>query len=113
METFTKFLYDFLGQFFSGIGTMFSGIGKGIQMALNIGSYSEIIGKAAEKKDSSIVAAYLYDLSKKFAKFYQQCPIMSAESEELKSARLLVAEETLCVLKDGMDLVLVPYLDRM
>lgn len=45
METFTKFLYDFLGQFFSGIGTMFSGIGKGIQMALNIGSYSEIIGK--------------------------------------------------------------------
>lgn len=45
METFTKFLYDFLGQFFSGIGTMFSGIGKGIHMALNIGSYSEIIGK--------------------------------------------------------------------
>ena len=45
METFTKFLYDFLGQFFSGIGTMFSGIGKGIQIALNIGSYSEIIGK--------------------------------------------------------------------
>lgn len=78
-----------------------------------LGDYSEIIGKAAEKKDSSIVAAYLYDLSKKFAKFYQQCPIMSAESEELKSARLLVAEETLCVLKDGMDLVLVPYLDRM
>ena len=31
METFTKFLYDFLGQFFSGIGMMFSGIGKGIK----------------------------------------------------------------------------------
>ena len=52
METFTKFLYDFLGQFFSGIGTMFSGIGKGIQMALNIGSYSEIIGKC--KNDFSM-----------------------------------------------------------
>lgn len=45
METFTKFLYDFLGQFFSGIGMMFSGIWKGMKQAVNIGSYSGIIAK--------------------------------------------------------------------
>lgn len=43
METFTKFLYEFLGQFFSGIGTMFSGIWKGLKMAVDIKSYSSII----------------------------------------------------------------------
>ena len=43
METFTKFLYEFLGQFFSGIGTMFSGIWKGLKMSVDIKSYSSII----------------------------------------------------------------------
>ncbi len=43
METFTKFLYEFLGQFFSGIGTMFGGIGKGIKELVNIKAYSDII----------------------------------------------------------------------
>ena len=43
METFTKFLYEFLGQFFSGIGTMFSGIWKGLKMSIDLKSYSSII----------------------------------------------------------------------
>ena len=29
METFTRFLYEFLNQFFSGIGDIFKGIGSG------------------------------------------------------------------------------------
>ena len=45
METFTKFLYDFLGQFFSGIGMMFSGIGKGIKAIVDIPAYTDIISK--------------------------------------------------------------------
>lgn len=43
METFTKFLYEFLGQFFSGVGMMFSGIWKGLQRAVDIKSYTGII----------------------------------------------------------------------
>lgn len=45
METFTKFLYDFLGQFFSGIRIIFQGLGKGLKETVNIGSYSNIIQK--------------------------------------------------------------------
>ena len=45
METFTKFLYDFLGQFFSGIGMMFNGIGKGIKAIVDIPAYTDIISK--------------------------------------------------------------------
>ncbi len=43
METFTKFLYDFLGQFFSGVITMFKGIGNGIKQAVDVKSYTSII----------------------------------------------------------------------
>ena len=43
METFTKFLYDFLGQFFSGLFTIIDGIGKGIGRIFDFGSYTNII----------------------------------------------------------------------
>ena len=43
METFTRFLYEFLSQFFSGIITIFSGLGKGITQLFNISEYTNIV----------------------------------------------------------------------
>ena len=83
------------------------------ELTKRLGEYPETVAKAANAKDSSIMANYLYDIAKLFSKFYQQCPILAAESKELKEARLTLAKATLQVLKDAMDLVLVPYLDRM
>ncbi|MBQ9205843.1 MAG: arginine--tRNA ligase [Treponema sp.] len=78
-----------------------------------LGEYPETVARAAENKDPSVMANYLYDLAKLFSKFYQQCPIMSAEDADLKAARLALAKATLAVLKDAMSLVLVPFLARM
>ena len=78
-----------------------------------LGDYPATISKAAENLDASVVAAYLYDVAKLFSKFYQQCPILAAGDESLVSARLFLAKATLHVLKDAMDLVLVPFLERM
>ncbi len=77
--------------------------------------YPEIIKRAAENYDPSIVCAYLYDVAKCFSGFYRDCPILSIAKENgvLASARLVLADCTLTVLKDAMELVLVPYLDRM
>ena len=43
METFTRFLYEFLSQFFSGIFTIFKGIWDGIVQIFNIGTYQKIL----------------------------------------------------------------------
>lgn len=45
METFTRFLYEFLAQFFEGIRTIFNGLGKGISQLANIKAYMEVISK--------------------------------------------------------------------
>ena len=45
METFTRFLYDFLAQFFEGLRTIFSGLWKGITQLANIKAYMEVISK--------------------------------------------------------------------
>ena len=77
--------------------------------------YPELVAKAAEELDPSIIATYLYDVCKSFSAFYRDCPIVSiAESDKkLAQARLTLASCTLTVLKSAMELVLVPYLDRM
>lgn len=78
-----------------------------------LGDYPAVVAKAADTLDASVIAAYLYDVAKLFSKFYQQCPILAAGDEKLVSARLFLAKATLSVLKDAMNLVLVPFLEKM
>ncbi|MBQ3687547.1 MAG: arginine--tRNA ligase, partial [Treponema sp.] len=77
--------------------------------------FPELVAKAAESLDPSIIAVYLYDVCKDFSAFYRDCPIVAVaeQNRPLALARLTLADCTLTVLKNAMDLVLVPYLDRM
>ena len=80
-----------------------------------LGTYPAVVEKAAENLDPSGVASYVYDTAKAFSKFYQTCPIVSLaeENKKLACARLYLAECTLQVIKNAMNLLLVPYLEKM
>ena len=80
-----------------------------------LGDYPTVIAKAAEGLNPSEVAAYVYEVAKAFSKFYQNCPIVAAanENKQLAGARLYLASCTLQVIKNAMNLVLVPYLEKM
>ncbi len=73
------------------------------------------VQKAAENFDPSIIANYLYEVSKDFSAFYRDCPILSiaGENKTLAGARLTLAHCTLTVLKSAMNLVVLPFLERM
>jgi arginyl-tRNA synthetase len=77
--------------------------------------FPELVAKAAESLDPSIIAVYLYEVCKDFSAFYRDCPIVgeAEKNKALSLARLTLADCTLTVLKNAMELVLVPYLDRM
>jgi len=45
MQTFTKFLYEFLSQFAGGIITIVQGIWTGITQVFNIPAYGDVIQK--------------------------------------------------------------------
>ena len=78
-----------------------------------LGDYPVVIEKAAENLDPSGVAAYVYETAKAFSKFYQTCSIVNAGDAKLAGARLYLAECTLQAIKNAMNLVLVPYLEKM
>ncbi|QUS60840.1 arginine--tRNA ligase [Synechocystis sp. PCC 7339] len=55
---------------------------------------------------------YLYELSKVFNRFYENCPVLKA-SEPQRSSRLLFCDLTARTLKLGLSLLGIPVLDRM
>jgi arginyl-tRNA synthetase len=78
-----------------------------------LAAYPQAISDAAASLDPSRLAAYLYELSKCFSRFYHDCPILNAENPELSSARLGLSRAVLRVLKDALNLICVPFLEAM
>ena len=78
-----------------------------------LGDFPSVVEKGAENLDPSAIAAYVYETAKAFSKFYQTCSIVNAGNAQLAGARLYLAECTLQVIKNAMNLVLVPYLEKM
>ncbi|WP_304222350.1 arginine--tRNA ligase [Gracilinema caldarium] len=78
-----------------------------------LSQYPETVSLAASQMDASVIAAYLYELSKAFSRFYHDCPILNAESADLAATRLALSKAVLEVLKSAMNLVCIPFLDVM
>jgi arginyl-tRNA synthetase len=83
------------------------------ELIKTLAAYPAAIDEAAAGLDPSHMAAYLYELSKCFSRFYHECPILSAENPGLSAARLALAQAVLRVLKDALYLICVPFLEIM
>ncbi len=64
--------------------------------------YPKIMRAAAEKLDCSIVTNYLLDLAKEFNRFYRNCPVLKADTEQLRNARLAMCLAVRDILTDGL-----------
>ncbi|MFP5519978.1 MAG: DALR anticodon-binding domain-containing protein, partial [Bdellovibrionia bacterium] len=78
-----------------------------------IARFNSEVALAAENFKPSAICSYLYDLAKKFNVFYHDCPIGNEKDENLREARLALAEAVGKVLKSGMHLLGMPAPDKM
>jgi arginyl-tRNA synthetase len=78
-----------------------------------LGGYNDAVAAAAEGMDPSLLAAYLYEVSRAFSRFYHDCPILNAENQALTAARLALSRGVLRVLRDALHLVCIPFLEIM
>ncbi|MDR2103381.1 MAG: arginine--tRNA ligase [Treponema sp.] len=82
-------------------------------LLMTLGAYPEAVAEAASRMDPSLLAAYLYELSKAFSRFYHDCPILNAEAPDLAATRLALSRGVLQVLRDALYLVCIPFLEVM
>lgn len=75
--------------------------------------YPEIIRKAATDFAPNLLCNFLFELSQKYNAFYNDLPILNAESPEIKEFRLLLTYAVQTVLKNGLDLLGIEAPDKM
>jgi arginyl-tRNA synthetase len=78
-----------------------------------LAEYPAVVSEAAVKLDPSLLAVYLYSVAKTFSRFYHDCPILNAETPDLAASRLALSRGVLRVLKEGLSLICIPFLETM
>ncbi|MDT8391535.1 MAG: arginine--tRNA ligase [Lentisphaeria bacterium] len=82
-------------------------------VALQLAEYGHVMRKAAQDFDTSGLAGYLLELAKAFSRFYRECSVLSAESAELRRARLALSDRVRSVLRDGLQSLTIGTLESM
>jgi arginyl-tRNA synthetase len=83
------------------------------QLAARLLQFEETLAVVAREGTPHVMCAYLYDLAGLFSGFYEHCPILSAESEEIRNSRLKLAQLTAKTLKLGLDTLGIETVERM
>jgi arginyl-tRNA synthetase len=84
-----------------------------IKLMQHLMNFNSVVLASAEAYKPASLCTYLYDTAKKFNAFYHDCPIGTADSEELRQARLALAAATGQILKNGLSLLGIPVPERM
>ena len=83
------------------------------QLATRLLQFEEVITQVARDGTPHVMCAYLYDLAGQFSGFYEHCPILSAEDENIRQSRLQLAALTAKTLKQGLDTLGIKTVERM
>jgi arginyl-tRNA synthetase len=83
-----------------------------LTLAKHLLQLDEIINEVEQELLPHRLCDYLYNLSDKFNKFYEKCPVLKSE-EPIRTSRLILCHLTARTLKLGLDLLGIKVLERM
>jgi len=59
------------------------------------------------------LTAYLFVLANRYSTFFENCPVLRAETDELRQSRLLLCDLTARTIRQGLELLGIGVVDRM
>jgi arginyl-tRNA synthetase len=82
-------------------------------LAVRLLRLPETLELAALELKPNLVADHLFDLANTYSTFYNECPVLKAESAARRDSRLALCDLTARTLKFGLDLLGIDVVDRM
>jgi arginyl-tRNA synthetase len=82
------------------------------QLLLMLQKFTEVVKVASVKRDPSLVARYLFELTQLFNDYYHAFPVLKTEAN-LQAARLQLLIATQQVIKNAFNLLGLDYLEEM
>ncbi|MBB47112.1 MAG: arginine--tRNA ligase [Phycisphaerae bacterium] len=83
------------------------------QLGLAIMRYPQVILETAEQLEPHRLCTYLYDLANTYSSFYQCCPVLRNDDEDVRASRLRLCSMTRRILADGLALLGIESPSRM
>lgn len=82
-------------------------------LAVQMARFPESLKLAAEELKPNIFTDYLFELANRFSQFFENCPVLKADSEERKESRLALCELTGRTLRVGLGLLGIGTAERL
>ena len=82
-------------------------------LAIKLLQFEEAVQTVGKEGTPHVLCAYLYELAGVFSSFYEHCPILNAEDENVKLSRLKLASLTEKTLKQGLALLGIKTIEKM
>jgi arginyl-tRNA synthetase len=82
-------------------------------LALQLLRFEETLLSAAAEYLPHVLTGYLWDLAKSYSGFYNNCPVLKAETPELRAGRLLLCDLTARTIQQTLGLLGIQTVERM
>jgi arginyl-tRNA synthetase len=82
-------------------------------LAIQLLRLPEALQAAAAEYRPNLITAYLWDLAKTYSGFFQNCPVLKAETPVLRQSRLLLCDLTARTIQLGLHLLGIQTVERM
>ncbi len=82
-------------------------------LALQLNRFAEAIDGVVLDNRPNVLTDYLFSLAGFFTSFYDKCPVLKAETEDLKTSRLALCDLTARTIAKGLELLGIEVSERM
>ncbi|MFO0820991.1 MAG: arginine--tRNA ligase [Pirellulales bacterium] len=82
-------------------------------LALALARFPEALADALADYRPNLMTVYLYEVTRRFSAFFEACPVLKADTDQVKRSRLLLCALTAKVVRQGLQLLGIQVVDRM
>lgn len=84
-----------------------------VELAKELQKFGDVLTRAANENEPSILAKYMIDVASSFSRFYNECQVATLDDENLKAARCALVYATSIVIKKGLGILGVECPEKM
>jgi arginyl-tRNA synthetase len=82
-------------------------------LAVALLQFSETLDRVVADYRPNHLTAYLFELASRYSDFFENCPVLKAETDELRKSRLILCDLTARTIKLGLNLLGIEVVERM
>lgn len=82
-------------------------------LAMELLRFAEALEGSAKDYRPNFLSAYLYEVANRYSSFFENCPVLRAENEAIRTSRLMLCDLTAQTIRLGLELLGIQVVEKM